>query len=148
MCGAGWGKGGTGRGAELVRNSPQSPTMSKLAAREEEEAAVGYRPEVKAPDAADEGCVPVKPEGGTLGTCLTSTFSEFQRVLTLSLHGVQPAHHASAYCSLSGFSWLRTNYCGIPVLGPQVPIHSALWLSERKPLTGCLSSRRIGTFGT
>lgn len=40
MCGAGWGKGGTGRGAELVRNSPQSPTVSKLAAREEEEAAV------------------------------------------------------------------------------------------------------------
>lgn len=89
--------------------------MSKLAAREAEEAAVLAKGQMSRPQMRlMEGYAPVEPEGGTWETCLTSTFSESQRVLTLSLHGVQPAHHASAYCSLSGFSWLMTNYCGIP----------------------------------
>lgn len=69
-----------------------------------------------------EGCVPVKPEGRTSGTCLTSTFSELEQFLTGSLHGVQPTHHLSACCPLSGFSWLMADYCRIPVLGSQVPM--------------------------
>lgn len=107
--------------------------MSKLVAREEEEAAVLAKGQMSRPQMRlMEGYVPVKPEGGTLETCLTSSFSEFQRVLTLSLRGVQPAHHAPAYCSLSGFSWLATNYCGIP--GPSGP-HPQCFMALGKKTT-------------
>lgn len=63
--------------------------MSKLAAREEGEATVVAKGQMSRPQMQlMEGYVSVKPEGGALGTCLTSTFSEFQRVLTVSPQGL------------------------------------------------------------